>query len=69
MKEQEPNLSGPQGSDSVEQFVDLELRLCIEEGSASPRGYIRDRSGREQSFRGWLGLLGLLEETTAKTRR
>jgi hypothetical protein len=68
MDEPKANPPGPPRSASVEQCIDLELRLCVEEGSASPRGYIRDRSGSEQSFQGWLGLLGLLEETTQKTK-
>jgi hypothetical protein len=69
MKTPEPNPSGPQRSDTVEQFVDLELRLSVEERSASPRGYIRDPRGHQQGFRGWLGLLGLLEEATSRQGR
>jgi hypothetical protein len=65
----EPNASDPSRSGGAEQFIDLELRLCVEDGSASPSGYIRDRSGSEQPFRGWLGLLGLLEQATHTTRR
>jgi hypothetical protein len=51
----------PARSGGAEQTVELELRLCIEHGSASPSGHTRDQSGREHSFHGWLALLGVLE--------
>jgi hypothetical protein len=64
MKKPQPSASQPPRSDSLAQYVDVELRLYIGDGTASPHGYIRARSGPEQRFQGWLGLLGLLEKTT-----
>jgi len=65
-EEQRPTPPRPPRADGVGRIVDLELRLCIEEGSASPHGYTRDRTGREEHFRGWLDLLGVLERVCAR---
>lgn len=61
MEKQLTTATQPARPERAEQIVDLELRLCVEPGSASPRGHTRDKSGREQRFHGWLGLLGVLE--------
>jgi len=65
MEKQLTTATQPARSERVEQIVDLELRLCVEPGSASPHGRTLDRSGREQRFNGWLGLLAVLERLCA----
>ena len=67
MEKQLTTATQPARSERVEQIVDLALRLCVGPGSASPHGHTRDRSGREQRFHGWLGLLGVLERLCAPT--
>jgi quercetin dioxygenase-like cupin family protein len=62
---QQQTQAPPARSEDAERIVQLELRLSVDPGSISPHGHARDETGREHSFHGWLGLLGVLEGISA----